>query len=59
MKAEFQKNFGAHAARANGVAGGAMLLNNPIDQSTARMLPTDLSGQNVNGLNGAERRGHL
>ncbi len=52
LRAEFQKQFGAPTARANGAARGAMLLNNPIDQSTARMLPTDPSGQNVNGLNG-------
>ncbi len=52
LKAEFQKQFGAPTARANGVAGGAMLLNNPINQSTAHMLPTDPSGQNVYGPNG-------
>ncbi len=48
LKAEFQKKIGAHTAGANGAAGGAMLSSNPIDQSTACMLPTDPSGQNVN-----------
>ncbi len=52
MKAEFQNNFGAHAAGGNGAASGAMLQSSHIDQSTAHMLPTDLSGQNVNGQNG-------
>ncbi len=52
LTAEFQKQFGTPAARANGAAGGAMLPGNPIDQSTARMLPTYPSGQNVNGLIG-------
>ncbi len=52
MRAEFRKDFGAPAAQANGAAGGAMSLNNPADQSTARMLPTDPSGQNANGSNG-------
>ncbi len=35
------------------MAGGAMLSNSHIDQSTAHMLLTDPSGQNVNGQNGA------
>ncbi len=51
LQAEFQKNFGAHAAGANGVTGGATLLNNHFNQSAACMLPTDQSGQNVNGQN--------
>ncbi len=53
LKAEFQKKFGAHAAGANGAADGATLQSSHIDQSTAHMLRTDLSGQNVNGQNGA------
>ncbi len=52
MKAEFQKQFGTPAARAHGAASGASLQTNSIDQLTVRMLPTDPSGQNVNGLNG-------
>ncbi len=52
MRAEFQKDFSAPTAGANGVAGGATLLNNPADQSTVRMLLTDPSEQNVNGSNG-------
>ncbi len=52
LRAEFQKDFGAPTAGANGAAGGATLLNNPADQLTACMLPTDPSEQEVNGLNG-------
>ncbi len=52
MQADFQKNFGAHAVGANGVASGATLLSNHDNQSTAHMLPTDQSGQNVNGQKG-------
>ncbi len=52
LQVEFQKNFSAHAAGANSAAGGATLLNNPVDHSTAHMLPTAPSGENVNGQNG-------
>ncbi len=52
MRTAFQKDLGAPTADANSAAARAMSLNNPTDQSTARRLPTDATGQNANGPNG-------
>ncbi len=54
LRAAFQKDFGAPAARA--AAAEAMSLNSPANQSTAHVLPTDPSGQNASGLNRTAER---
>ncbi len=52
LQAEFQKTYGPPNAVASGVATGTTLLSDHATQSAAQVLPTDRTGQMLNGQHG-------
>ncbi len=53
LQAEFQRNFGPRAAGASGPVSGAMLPSDRANLPAAQVLPTDGTGQLLNGQSGA------